>query len=250
MPGWLSKLFGRSGGAKPAVNGAIRTLMQSAQRSKTDIRLEYPQGLVAATAILAVKDDEMIIAQPLIGGLTYPLTFGESLKISLINRDQNLTGQTRCLGRVKVSGPSGMVFAYRLTLPERLRQEDRRVQPRSEIEPDNAPEAQLYAGRLPQPLVGKLANVSMTGARLHTTLPLASLSIGQEVYLKFVLPEPEGVIDEVVEVQRLEADDASGMNVVCVTFRRRLPRIEALLRLSADRLPMPLAPPQRDRKIA
>jgi len=55
-------------------------------------------------------------------------------------------------------------------------------------------------------------------------------------------------MDEVVEVQRLLRDNQLGVNVICVSFRRRLPRLESLMDMTTERVPMPLE--QVQRKIA
>jgi hypothetical protein len=257
MGAWLAKIFGRVGGNRPASGGAVREALQAALRNRCKVFLEVPdQRVVANTQVQQITNGEIIIAQPAIGGMTYPLAFGETLRLSFVDQKSSITGRTRCLGRVKIAGEGGRtVFAYRLALPESLKIEERRVPPPSaDVLPAAAPEAQLYRGTMPRPLTGRLTSISMTGARLHTSMPVTGFSIGEEVYLKVALPEPAGLMDELVQVQRMEGEAGTGMTVVSVVFRRRLPRLEALIRVSPDRLVMPQAsasaPPQPQRKTA
>lgn len=236
MGDWLSKILGRVA-KKPDTRGPVREALHAALRARSKLYLESPdQGIVSATLIEQVTADEIVIAQPSIGGLTYPLAFGETLGVSFVVERTHHSGRTKCLGRVKVqAGGRGSLFAYRLSIPESLTSEERRVAPRTEIMPEIAPDAQLYAGASNTAVLGQLTSVSMSGARIHTAQPLSALSLGQEVYLKCTMPEPVGVLDEIVEVQRLEPDRRTGLNIVGVQFRRRIDRLELLMRFPSDR---------------
>jgi hypothetical protein len=253
MGQWFTNLLGRFRKQKTDTRGLVRAALQQALRNRCKVYLEAPQGVVAATQVQQVSLDELIISQPSIGGLTYPLAFGETLKISFVDQTTNLTGRTKCLGRVKVNagsftdGKIGTLYAYRMGMPESLKSEERRHEQRAEIIPEIAPDAQLYAGSITRPVLGKLTSISMGGACIHTDMPINSLSLGQEIYLKSTLAEPVGILDEVVEVNRLEPDRRTGMNVVGVTFRRRLDRLDTRKRTPTDRLAMPA---QQQRKTA
>lgn len=248
MGGWINKLFGRGSTGKPSASAAVRQALQKAMRNRTAIVLEAPQGLVASTFVQTVSGDEMIVTQPSVGGIIYPLAENEWLKLSFVERDTNMSGRTMCVGRLKSKGPRGMTHVYRLSIPEVLRFDDRRGQPRNAIDPSVAPTVTTTGGRLKSPLLCDLADISITGVRVHTDLSTDAIEISQELTMQFLLPEPAGVIDEVVEVQRLLVDEATGRNAICVSFRRRIPRLEALLRMTTDRLPMPLE--QEMRRVA
>lgn len=248
MGAWLARIFRRRTARQTDAKAAVRNALQKAQRGKSRIRLESPQGLVAGTTVQKVAQDEMIVAQPRMSGMIYPLGDGDVLKLSFIEHSTHLTGQTKCLGRVKTNSSKGPVYVYRLTLPEMLHFEDRRGQPRNDIDPRVAPEVQITGGWLKVPLKGALADISSTGMRIHISGSTAGVEIGQELFLQFLMPEPAGLIDEVTEVLRLERDTASRMNAICVSFRRRVPHLEALLRLTTERVPMPLQ--QAQRKVA
>lgn len=248
MGGWFSKIFGRNDAGKPSASAAVRQALQKALRNRTSIVLEAPQGLVASAFVQTVSGDEMIVTQPSVGGIIYPLAEGEWLKLSFVERDTNLSGRTMCVGRLKSKGPRGMTHVYRLSIPEVLRFEDRRGQPRNAIDPDVAPSVQTTGGRLKSPLMCELADISVSGLRMHTSEPTDGIEVNHELTVQFLLPEPAGMIEEVVEVQRLLVDDATRKNAICASFRRRIPRLEALLQMTTDRLPMPLE--QEMRRVA
>jgi len=81
--------------------------------------------------------------------------------------------------------------------------------------------------------------------RVHVKMPTDCIEISQELTVQFLLPDPAGMIDEVVEVHRLVVDEGTGLNAICASFRRRIPRLEALLRMTTDRVPMPMQMAQR-----
>ncbi len=247
MADWLSKMMNK---VKPAAAGSaaapvtkggatsVRNALQAAHRNRCKVFLEVPnQKVVAATQVEQITNDEIVIAQPSIGGMTYPLAFGEALKLSFVDQKSNLVGETKCLGRTKVtSGDGRTLFAYRLALPSSIKVEERRADPRTEITQEVAPEAQLYSGTMKSPVVGRLTNISMSGARVSMDSAAPGLSIGQELYLKFEMPDPIGKVDEVVEVQRLDFDRRNSKHTVGVSFQRRIERLETLLRIPVDRL--------------
>ena len=248
MPAWLDKILGRNASDTPDNRVAVRTALQSAMKARARIVIEAPQGLVAGTTIWQVTRDELVVNQPYMSGMIYPLADGDPMKISFVERSTSITAQTRCLGRVKCNGPKGPMYVYRLRLPDALRFDDRRREPRADIDPAVAPDVQIQGGRVRETIVGMLADISATGMRIHTSGSTENFEIGQELQVQFPMPQPAGPMDEVVEVQRLLRDNQLGVNVICVSFRRRLPRLESLMDMTTERVPMPLE--QVQRKIA
>lgn len=245
MGDWLAKVISKVGGG--AARAAVREALQNALRNRCKVYIESPdQGIVALTQVQQMLDDEIVIAVPSIGGMTYPLAFGEALKVSFVEQRTNLSGDSRCLGRVKVpSGDGKTLFAYRISLPESLHVEERRTDGRVDLPMEIAPEAHIYGGKLNTPVVGRCTNISMSGARITVDGPLRGLAAEQEVYLKFMMPEPMGLVDEVVAVQRIETDPRTGRHEVGVSFHRRLERLAMLMRAATVAPPSPASSPQR-----
>jgi c-di-GMP-binding flagellar brake protein YcgR len=237
MAQWLHKMFGALAGQGSSPEDVLH-LLQIAQRSRARVGLEVvgsarPQNIIMTTFIEQVRDNDIVVSQPSIGGLTHPLAFNETLRLSFFAQGLHHTGQTRCLGRVKVpSGGGGkqMLFAYSLALPEQLTSEDRRREPRVSLSFEVNPEAHLYAPGSEGPVLGLIADVSMTGARISTPMPSAGIQPGQEIHLKALLPEPVGLVDEIVHVARVDADSRTGQNTIGVAFGRRIPGMAELIR--------------------
>jgi hypothetical protein len=70
----------------------------------------------------------------------------------------------------------------------------------------------------------------MTGARISTPMPSAGIQPGQEIHLKALLPEPVGLVDEIVHVARVDADSRTGQNTIGIAFGRRIPGMAELIR--------------------
>lgn len=248
MPAWFSRIFSRSSSPVSEAKAAAVRAFEQAQRSRAQLTLESPQGLVACAQVRRVRPDHFIISQPVMNGMIYPLGDGDVLKFSFVEQSTNMSGQTTCQGRMKTNGSRGPTYIYRLAMPAMLHFEDRRAQPRNPVSPAVAPLITVTGGWLRQPLPGALADISVGGLRIHTAGDVSTITIGQELTVAFAMPDPAGLIEEVVEVHRVEPDAGSGLSAICVSFRRRVPRLEALLRMTTERVPMPLE--QSQRKVA
>ena len=241
MAAWLTKVMGALGG-EGAVRLSPRQILQAAQRDRLKVALEIVapapgQSTVLATTIEQVRDDDFVINQPSIGGLTHPLAFGEELRLSFHNRSVHHSAMTRCLGRVKIpAGGNQMLFAYRLEMPAMMRSEDRRQHPRIDLPLDLGCEAHLYAPACDGPVLGTMLDISMGGARIRTSMALDKIQIGQEIYLKSMLPEPVGLLDELVHVMRMEDDPRSEGATIGVAFTRRINGLAELIRMTQARL--------------
>lgn len=245
--GMLTKMMGALSGQSEA-RAAVRLTLEAALQSRTKIVVE-PRGAghpgVMTAMIEQVRDEDLVISQPSIGGMTHPMAFGETLKISFVLQAMYHAGETHCLGRVKIpSGPGGHpVFGYALALPAALETEDRRGAPRVRMNFQQLPEAQLYSPALTGPVLGFVSEISMTGASIRTPLAAGRIVPGQEVFLKASLGEPVGVLDEVVDVSRVQAEAGSEHQIIAISFRRRIEGLDVLLRRSAppDRAVAPAA---------
>jgi c-di-GMP-binding flagellar brake protein YcgR len=241
MAAWLSKVVhALTSFADPYE--AVRPTLHAAQKARAKILLELisrSESAVMNASIEQVRGDDVVISQPMIGGHTYPLAFGESLRINFMVDGVTYTGQSRCLGRIKIpAGQTGpgrsqeqLIFAYRLAMPLELKSDDQRAQPRVQLDFTVPIEAQLYApGTMHGPMLGRLADISMGGARVITPMQAMWMFPGQSVYLKAMLPEPVGLIDELVDIARIETDETNGARSIGIRFRKRLPGLEDLIR--------------------
>jgi hypothetical protein len=242
MGAWLSKVFNALSLAD--TQESVRAALRTAQRERAKVALEVTSATrpsVMTTLIEQVRDDDVIVSQPSVGGHTYPLAFGEQLGLSFTLAAVRHSGSSRCLGRIKI--PSGsaeggdaqhMLFGYRLSLPDSLQLDGHAAQPGPQRSLDRPIEAHLYApGAQSGPALAILVDISMSGARLHAPLPPPWLSPGQSVFLKAMLPDPVGLIDEQVDVVTVEAATSPDQHVVAITFRRRINGLSDLLRAAA-----------------
>ena len=225
---------------------SVRRLLSVAQRDRAKLALEVATGahtLVMTTTIEQVRDDDFVISQPVIGALTHPLAFGEDIKIGFVHSAVHYSGHSRCLGRIKIpsggSGKSGrgeevqVLYAYRLTLPDSFRAEDRRAEPRVQVGLAGPIEAQLYAPSADEgPVLGNIVDISMAGARIITQSISGRIGPGRALYLKAMLPEPAGLLDELVNVVRVDCDSRTGQCTIGLRFQRRVEALERLLRAS------------------
>lgn len=238
--GWFSAIMqalGADTGARPPV----RQSLLAAQRSRAKIALELTKSdhpTIMTTTIEQVGEEDCVIAQPSVGGVTHPLAFGEALRMSFVLNQDFHQGYTQCLGRIKVpagatargsSASGSMLFGYRLALPRSIDVLNRRGFPRAEITLPQAAEAVLYQPRSDLAVKGSLIDVSMSGAQILARLG-NRLNSNLEVFLKCRLPEPVGLIDEVVDVTRVTVDQRTGQFHVGVRFLRRIPGLATVIR--------------------
>lgn len=238
MAAWLSKVLNVLS-PPDAAHEEVRRKLEAAQRARVKLWLEVgsPGRLtLLGTTVEQVRSADIIIAQPSVGGLTHPLTVGERLRLGFVHERKHYSGQTQCLGRITIpagsvtSASDALLYAYRLAFPKQLQVEDRRKEPRANLLLDPAPEAQVYAPSLAGPVFGRILDISMSGSRIRTPLTIKGVAVGQEVFLKALLPEPVGLIDQPVEVVRLEADYRTGDHLISVRFVDRIPGLADLLR--------------------
>jgi c-di-GMP-binding flagellar brake protein YcgR len=240
MGAWLSKVM-HAILADPYE--AVRQTLHAAQDDRVKLTLELLSGgqpSVMSSIIEQVRSDDFVISQPMVGGHTYPLAFDEQVRFNFTVSRVTYTGTSRCMGRVKIASGAGagggsrsdaLIFAYRLALPKALESDDQRKQPRVQLEVEYQAEAQLYApDSMSGPLLGRLTDVSMSGARVVTAMPVMFMFPGQSLFLKSMMGEPVGLIDELVEIARIETDPKSGETSIGIRFRRKIDGLAELIR--------------------
>ena len=260
MGALLSKLMGVLSGQGGAE--ATRQTLRQAQRERIKVSLEVTSGkraVLLVTNIEQVRDDDVIISQPTMGGHHHPLAFGEELRLSLVVNGAYHAGLTRCLGRIKIPGgapptpPANsaaatangaaaeqLIFAYRLELPGLMGSDNRRKFPRVQLRFERPIEAQLYAPASSHgPVLGTVTDISMGGACIRAAIPPGRVVVGQAIFMKSLLPDPVGLIDELVDVMRVDREVRTGLFSVGICFRRRINGLEDLIRAAQEYVPQP-----------
>lgn len=237
MPAWLSSVK-RALGAGPNAKERVRLLLKEAYRARTTLDLEPLNQtgfhkLVLAATIEQVRDDDLIISQPLIGALNHPLATGEELLMSFgIESVGGVSGKTQALGRVQVpSGGPRLLYGYRLAMPAALRAVERRRHRRVTFGSGPPLAAALYSRPKDTPLRGIVLDISIRGMLiriLHESE--CELALQQRVHLSVQLPPPVGVIDENVTVVRVAPSANRTNNYVGVAFDGEVEGLADLVR--------------------
>jgi hypothetical protein len=253
MGTWFSKVISALGGEQDGKQRAMH-LLHAAQRARLKLNLEVNSGsnaVVLVTTVEQVRENDFVVSQPTIGGLTHPLAFGETIIIGIAKDNAYHTARSQCMGRVRIpsggggnsgggaanSGgggapsPDALLYAYRLAMPVGVHSRERRAEPRIALRFTGDVEAQLYAhAMIDGPILGTIDNVSMSGASIITNLPPKRLQRGQTLYLKARLPDPGGLIDDLVTIAHMEVNAKTGLCTIGVQFQQRVAAIENLLR--------------------
>ena len=237
MPAWLRSVK-RALGTEPSAQARARLLLKEAYRARTTLELEPLNQtgfhkLVLAATIEQVRDDDLIISQPLIGALNHPLATGEELLISFgVDSVGGVSGKTQALGRVQIpSGGAQLLFGYRLAMPAVLRAHERRQHRRVTFGSCPPPAAALYPRPKDAPLRGTVLDISTRGMLIRVLHePECELELQQRVHLSVQLPPPVGVIDESVTVVRLAPSANRTNNYVGVAFDGEVKGLADLVR--------------------
>ncbi|MDY7110367.1 MAG: PilZ domain-containing protein [Planctomycetota bacterium] len=235
MSDWLSRLRNALQGRPDGAVDVRKTLL-AAQRSRARIELEPLRptatlDLVLATTIEQVHRDAFVISQPVMGGTVRPLARYEPYHLSFTGPDGRTTGQTHALGRTRVrAGGGGMIYGYRLALPEALYVIDPRRELRMLLEEDLVVEAELQVLERRVPVQALVQDLSPSGACLRCRHAEAPVRKGGQAQLRLKLPEPIGELIETVNVVSVEREaDAPGC-AVRVLFEKKNQAIAAALR--------------------
>ena len=234
MGQWISKLA-RVLSGEDSPDGA-RELLQAAYADRVKLKLEplktsVENATVMTATIEQVRQDDVIISQPVIGGVTRPLVTGETLRISLsLKSAGRLAGEVEVLGRHKIpSGGDAPLQGYRLSLPQELSDEDRRSSKRREMASNLAREVELYHSGDDEPIRGVVQNLSIGGMQIRTHDSQPRLRPGERVRLVVHLPPPVGGLNRMVTVARLASNRNPRHRVIGIAFERGIPGLAELL---------------------
>jgi hypothetical protein len=237
---WISKLA-RALAGEDAKDEA-RELLRTAYADRVKLKLEplktsVENATVMTATIEQVRDGDLVISQPVIGGVTRPLVTGEKLRLSLsLKSVGRLAGEVEVLGRHKIpSGGGAPLQGYRLSLPDELDDEDRRAAKRRAMASNLAREVELYRRDDDEPIRGVVQNLSSSGMQIRTHDSHPQLRPGERVRLVVHLPPPVGGINRMVNIARLAGNRNPRHRVIGITFEREIPGLAELLRKGQNR---------------
>ena len=163
---------------------------------------------------------------------------GRRFAISFFSATGRVNGETVCEGKARLqSEEGGAIQAFRFSLPVALMRVERRHEARQEFDLADAPRVELKSFEHQSPVYGVLVNLSCGGARLRCQNANQKLKPGQQVYLKMPLPEPAGLVTELVRVLELSPCPNSPEVLASVSFLRRVQAVDKLL--DGDGLSLP-----------
>jgi c-di-GMP-binding flagellar brake protein YcgR len=236
MGAWLTKVVHALRG-QTLTRKMSREALVEAQRAaiKLELNIQGASGAIIAHApIEAVRDDDFVISQPMVDRTAYMLAFGENVRISFLHASRYVTGETRCLGRMKIARTDGgqrqTVPGYRLALPDELQMVERRKHSRTLYHLRHPIEARLHSPSFFDGVAGDIVDLSIGGARMVLPPRSRNMVPGETMYLKMMLPPPGGLIDELVKVVRVEIDPASGSFTLGLRFEKDQRELEKLFR--------------------
>lgn len=227
MGAWLSRVRQALSGRTTA-RGAVRRALISAQRSRARVELQpvWHRGELAKVieaTIEQVRANDLVISQPTIDGFRHPLAMREQLRMSFLTDDGLMTGRTEAKGRIKVpSGGEQMILGYRLTIPRSLEIDSRREHERVLVIPGLILEAELHTFSQHQPIHGVVLDISEGGMKIRCRNAKGKLGNGQRVYLKVELPDPIGLLTEMVRIIHVSPDERMDRHLIGIAFRHRI----------------------------
>jgi c-di-GMP-binding flagellar brake protein YcgR len=251
MAAWLSKMLQNFSGDSEVIS--VREVLAAVHRSRqpVELRATGPGGVVTimSATIEQVRKDDLVITQPSVGGFTRQLTTDERLTLRVFERQRgHLEGSVSCLGRIKVpSGSQTMLYGYSLSLPEQLEPSQRRDEIRHIAARPAMPEAELFTFTGHATAVrGSVMELSASGMKLTSRNAKGRVGIGQRAYLKVQLPQPVGLITELVRITTVNEGGEADELIVGVVFDEKIEQL-AELNLSGGAAGGPASAPRRKR---
>lgn len=215
--------------------------LAAAYEARVKVKLEPLKTSIAnatiMTAAIEQVGEDLIISQPVIGGVTRPLLTGEQLRLSFSLKDLgHVMGETEVIGRFKIpSGGGEPLHGYRLTIPQELFPDERRDSSRAGGDVNLAREVELYRGSGDDPIRGVVQNLSQGGMQIRThDSPAPPLQPGARVRLIVHLPPPVGGVNRMVTIARLAGNRNPRHRVIGIAFEREIPGLRELLQKSSD----------------
>ncbi len=231
----FSRLKQALAGESDALDGARRALLE-AYEARIKVWLEpiltsVRNSTLMSATIEQVRDGDLVISQPTIGGVMRPLMTGEALRLSFsLGTAGHLSGNTEVLGRHEIpSGGTAPLLGYLLAIPGELGPSERREADRNATNVNLAREVELYYSETADPIRGVVQNLSVGGMQIRTHESQPRLTQGQRVRLVVHLPAPVGAVNRMVRIARLAKGSNPRQQVVGISFDREIEGLTELL---------------------
>ncbi len=220
-----------------------REALRAAHDAQIKIKIEPVKTSLANATIMTamieeVLDTELIITQPVIGGVPRPLVTGEQLRLSFtLKLYGHVIGEADVLGRYKIpSGGGAHLHGYRLTIPLELFNDDRRESGRASTTMNLAREVELYRERGNDPIRGIVQNLSLGGMQIRThDSPEPPLRPAERVRVVVHLPAPVGKVNRMVTIARMAGNKNPRHRVIGIAFEREIEGLRQLLTKSNEK---------------
>ncbi len=203
---------------RPLLDNHIPLIIRFAERSQRFqsfiVELNREGGSLALDELIPTDGERLLDA-------------GEPFNVEGFYEGARIAWEVRAARADELDG----VRCYRTELPTELVYHQRRNAYRAILDGPTVP-ATLSDKRLPQPLEGRVVDLSATGCRLR--LPgnrIHGLQTG-EVYERFVAQLPTGRIETAVELRHLHHDEKSDTTLCGIRFHR----MSGLLQRQIERL--------------
>ncbi len=213
-----------------------RSALTAAYEARAKLRLEPLRTSIANATVMSAAiehvGEDLVIHQPVIGGVSRPLLTGEHLRLSFSLKELgNVTGETEVLGRHKIpSGGPEPLQGYRLSIPAELFLDERRDSDRASTTLNLAREVEIYRRPGEEPIRGIVQNLSQGGMQIRThDAPEPPLQPGERVRLIVHLPSPVGGINRMVTIARLAGNRNPRHRVLGIAFEREVDGLRVLL---------------------
>ncbi len=231
---WMSKITRALVGE--GTQEEARAALAAAYQARAKLRLEPIKTSIANATVMSAAiehvGEDLVIHQPVIGGVSRPLLTGEHLRLSFsLKALGNVTGRTEVLDRCKIpSGGPEPLQGYRLSIPAELFRDDRRESARANSTLNLAREVEIYRSPGDEPIRGIVQNLSQGGMQIRThDAPDPPLQPGERVRLIVHLPAPVGGINRMVTIARLAGNRNPRHRVIGIAFEREIDGLRALL---------------------
>ncbi len=215
--------------------------LAAAYEAHVKLRLEPLKTSIANATIMTASieyvGEDLIISQPVIGGVTRPLLTSEQLRLSFSLKELgHVTGETEVIGRFKIpSGGGEPLHGYRLTIPDELFPDERRESGRAGGSVNLAREVEIYRRPGEDPIRGVVQNLSKGGMQIRThDSPETPLRSGERVRLIVHLPPPVGGINRMVTIARLAGNRNPRHRVIGIAFEHDIPGLVELLQKTSN----------------